>query len=218
MEHPYVFQTPPPDTAALAPQVSRLLEKAVQTVSRERYPQLWRTIDRLNSLPKASEKTLKYRRIRTRIWSVICLLLGIFLFLPGLMEPQELKGPLFMGAIAIGSGIGGLWRSRNRKKRATRYDEAAKRVLNEHAALSEDTRREISFSENEMTIRTTTDGTEECRTVPCGEICVFESADLFLIFTDDGVTLLQKQDLTAGGMAEFCEFLASHTTFFPENS
>ena len=42
-----------------------------------------------------------------KILSIICLCCGIFLFVPGLMEPEELRVPLYAGAIGIGTGVGG---------------------------------------------------------------------------------------------------------------
>ncbi len=198
MESVYCFRITVPDTDLLLPQVSGLLEQAVQTVSREKYPQLWKLTDRLNSVPKVSEKTQKHRRIRTRIWSVICLLLGIFLFVPGLMKPQELTGPLVMGAIAVGSGIGGLWRSRKKKETARdpRYDRAAAQLLEEYAA---DESAEIAFSETDC---------------PADGSSVFEAEDVFLLFTESGTRLLVKKDLTEGNIEEFRDFLRSRAAFF----
>lgn len=55
-------------------------------------------------------------RLGTRVKSIVCLALGFFLFIPSLVKPQELLVPLLAGVIAIGAGIGGLWRSRKHKK------------------------------------------------------------------------------------------------------
>ncbi len=201
MDRSYLFRVTPPDADILIPQVSELLEQAVQTVSREKYPQLWKLTDRLNSVPKASKKELKHRRIRTKILSVICLLLGIFLFVPGLMKPQELTGPLFMGALAVGSGIGGLWRSRKKKKekcRDPRYDRAASQLLEEYAALAEAS-GEIAFTETDCSA----DGSS-----------VFESEDVFLLFTESGTRILVKKDLTEGNIEDFRDFLRTRAAFF----
>ena len=59
--------------------------------------------------------------------SALCLAAGIFLAVPGLMEPRELFVPLLVGAAAMGAGIIGLWQSRARKKNP--FDRAAKILL-----------------------------------------------------------------------------------------
>ena len=48
-------------------------------------------------------------RLRTTVMSMLCLVLGIVLLVPGLMEPGELFVPLVAGAVAVVSGVMGLW-------------------------------------------------------------------------------------------------------------
>lgn len=196
----YRFCITAPDKDILLPQVSRLLEQAVQTVSREQYPQLWKLTDRLNSVPKASEKTLKHRRIRAKIRSVIFLLLGIFLFVPGILKPAELTGALVVGAGAIVCGIGGLRQNRKTKTRDPRYDRAAAQLLEEYAA---DESSEIVFSET----GSSADGSS-----------VFEAEELFLLFTQSGTEILVKKDLREGNIEEFRDYLRSRAAFFAENA
>lgn len=200
MNSVYRFCITEPDKDLLLSQVSRLLEQAVQTVSREQYPHLWKLTDRLNSLPKASEKALKHRRIRAKIRSVIFLLLGIFLFVPGILKPQELTGALVVGASAIVCGIGGLRQNRKTKERDPRYDRAAAQLLEEYAA---DESAEIAFSEDDHSA----DGSS-----------IFESEDVFLLFTDSGTRILAKKDLTEGDTEDFRKFLRSRAAFFAENT
>jgi len=92
----YVFKLSPYDTTYFLPQVSAALEKRTESVSRERFPGLWEKTDKLNERSKGEKKNTT----GTKIKSIICLLLGIFLFVPGMMEPQELLIPLLVGAVA----------------------------------------------------------------------------------------------------------------------
>lgn len=200
MNSVYRFCITAPDKDILLPQVSRLLEQALQTVSREQYPQLWKLTDRLNSVPKASEKTLKHRRIRAKIRSVIFLLLGIFLFVPGILKPGELTSALVVGAGAIICGIGGLRQNRKTKTRDPRYDRAAAQLLEEYVA---DESAEIAFSEDDHSANGSS---------------IFESEDVFLLFTDSGTRILAKKDLTEGNIEEFRNFLRSRAAFFAENA
>ena len=66
--------------------------------------------------------------------SIVCLALGIFLFVPGIMEPKKLFVPLLVGVLAIGASIGGLWRSRKHKKNP--FDKSAKLLLEKRGTLS----------------------------------------------------------------------------------
>ena len=90
----YDFQVTPYDTESLLRQVSTALEKRTELISRQRYPGLWENIDRLNTMAKGRQRS----SLRTRIMGIVCLVLGIFLFVPGLLKPQELLVPLLAGA------------------------------------------------------------------------------------------------------------------------
>lgn len=79
----YIFHISPYDTEKLLPQVSRALEKRTEMVSRERFPGLWKHTDRFRSMARGRKRS----RLRTRGMSALCLAAGIFLAVPGLMEP-----------------------------------------------------------------------------------------------------------------------------------
>lgn len=95
------FQITPYDTENLLQQVSDALEMRTESISRARYPCLWESIDKLNTMSKGKRRS----RVRTKVMGVICLVLGVFLFVPGLIKPQELLVPLLAGAFAIMIGI-----------------------------------------------------------------------------------------------------------------
>ena len=193
----YVFEISGYDVKKLLPQVSRALEARTQLLSRKKHPGLWKATDALNAIPKTNEAG----RGRRKILSVICLALGIFLFVPGLMKPQELQGPLFMGAIAIGVGIGGLVRGRKKKDP---FEKAARQLLagKEHTA---DANRVI-FEEESMRIC----GREE-EEIPYADFEFFvEGKDVYLITFTGRVVLLQKKDLRQD-IDAFNAFIAEHT-------
>ena len=168
----YIFHISPYDTEKLLPQVSRALEKRTEMVSRERFPGLWKHTDRFRSMARGRKRS----RLRTRGMSALCLAAGIFLAVPGLMEPRELFVPLLVGAAAMGAGIIGLWQSRARKKNP--FDRAAKILLEGKDKSSAEQAASVSFSEEGMTVPA---GGGKAEFVPYREFeCAVETADSFL--------------------------------------
>jgi len=175
------------DTSAALPQLRTALERRMQHAARQRLPRLWAATDRISGgrEPVLQERTPAQRR-RTRFLGVLCLLLGIFLFVPGLMRPQELLVPLLMGAVGIGAGIGAFIRTR--KHRPLPFDKEARRLLQARADAAG---AQVVLS---------TDGV----TLPDGEtaICdgVFETADLLLVTFGHRAAVLQKCELQGGDL------------------
>lgn len=188
------------DANRLLPQASRALEKRTELLSRARYPRLWNLTDAYNQVAQKRTRT----RLRTRSMSVICLLLGIFLFVPGLTDPKGMLIPLLSGAVAIGAGIGGLWSSRKNKRKP--FDDAARTLLDGKDTISEEPPLMVSFSDEGMFLPAD-DGEAEC--VPYSQFeCVIETPELFLLVYDTRVTLLQKADLTEQPLEAFGRFLS----------
>lgn len=200
----YMFRIHSYEIEKLLPQVSKALEKRMELVSRQRYPGMWKYTDKLNSTAHGPMKS----KARTKIMSVIYLVLGIFLFLPGLMEPQELLIPLLVGAIAIGAGIGGLWRSRDHRKNP--FDNSAKILLTGKDTISAEQELTVSFSQDGMEIAAK--GTAPAFTPYADFECVIETADIFLFVYKEQVTVLQKLDLEAGSLEDFCSLLSENIT------
>ena len=200
----YGFQVGVADVDELLPQVSRALEKRTELLSRRRYPRLWERTDRLNP---AAQGQRRRGRLRSRIMSAVCLLLGVFLFVPGSMAFHELTVPFFAGAAAIAMGVGGLWF--NRKKRKNAFEKSAKKLLAGRASL-EQGRYEVLFSAQEMAI---TDRAEnKCEYIPYSDFeCVIETEALFLLFFCARVSVLLKRDLCMGSEADFRSFLSEKT-------
>ena len=199
-----IFQISPYDTEKLLPQVSKALEKRTEIISREQYPGMWKHTDKFNSMAQGRTRS----RLRTRLMSVVCLAVGIFLFVPGLVKPQELFVPLLVGAVAVGAGIGGLWRSRKHKKNP--FDKSAKVLLAGKDNISAEQSIAVSFSEDGMTIPIDNGNTEF---VPySGFECAIEAADMLLFVYGERVTVLQKIDLTTGNISDFCKLISEKVT------
>ena len=196
----YIFHISPYDTEKLLPQVSRALEKRTEMGSRERFPGLWKHTDRFRSMARGRKRS----RLRTRGMSALCLAAGIFLAVPGLMEPRELFVPLLVGAAAMGAGIIGLWQSRARKKNP--FDRAAKILLEGKDKSSAEQAASVSFSEEGMTVPA---GGGKAEFVPYREFeCAVETADSFLFVFGGRVLLLQKMDLKAECIGDFCSLIS----------
>lgn len=210
-EKSFIFRVSTYDADALLSQVSKALEKRTELLSREQYPGLWKGIDKVNAIPKRDHR-------RSPLWKlvyVLCIAAGIFLFIPGLMKPQELTVPLVVGALAILCGIWRLWGSRKNKAPKTtdkRFDEAAKQLLAGKDAIPEEEALTVTFSEAGMYISANSSSAEP---VPySGFETVIETADAILLVYGELVTLLQKKDLADGDVFEFCTFLSEQVAVY----
>ena len=196
----YNFQITPYDTESLLQQVSKALEKRTEFVSRERYPGLWENIDKLNAVSKGKRRS----SLRSKIMSIICLVLGVFLFVPGLMKPQELLVPLLVGAFAIVIGIVYLYIGRKGKKNP--FDKSARLLLMGKDTISAKQSIMVSFSESGMEIRA---DDKEPQHIPYSDFeSMIETEDLFLFVHDTRITVLQKKDLTSNDITDFRNFIS----------
>lgn len=201
MEH-YDFQITPYDTESLLQQVSTALEKRTEFISRERYPELWENIDKLNTITKGKQRS----SLRTRIMGVICLVLGVFLFVPGLLKPQELLVPLLAGAFAILIGVFYLYSGR--KSKTNPFDKSAKLLLMGKDTISAKQSIVVSFSETGMEIRR---DDKDLQHIPYSDFeSMIETIDLFLFVHDTRITVLQKKDLTSKVTTDFRNFISKN--------
>ena len=198
----YNFQITPYDTESLLQQVSKALEKRTEFVSRECYPGLWENIDKLNAVSKGKRRS----SLRSKIMSIICLVLGVFLFVPGLMKPQELLVPLLVGAFAIVIGIVYLYIGRKDKKNP--FDKSARLLLMGKDTISAKQSIMVSFSESGMEIRA---DDKESQHIPYSDFeSMIETEDLFLFVHDTRITVLQKKDLTSNDITDFRNFISKN--------
>ena len=195
----YLFEISSYDISRLLPQVSRALEKRSEHLSRQRYPKMWRYIDRLPSPSRGTSRG----RLRTRLFSVLCLAAGVILVVPGLMEPKELLVPLVAGAAAVVLGVSGLWRTR--KNREKPFDRSARLLLEGKDQTPERPAPTVSFSDQGMSL--SEKGGSEF--VPYRDFeSAWETADTLLLVFGQRVTLLQKQDLVRGDFSGLSRLLA----------
>lgn len=200
----YIFKISALDTKVLLKEVSQALEKRTELISRAKYPDIWKYTDKFNASKKASQSTLKKRRVFTKIYSILNLLLGTFLFIPSLMEPKKLFIPLLVGAIAIGFGIRGMWRSRKNKKNP--FVTSAELLLKEREHIAGD-EVQVVFTENGMRIETQETDTA---IVPYLNFeYVIETEETFLLTYQGNVTILQKRDMVTGNRNDFNDFISS---------
>lgn len=198
-DDPYLFQISSYDISRLLPQVSKALEKRSEHLSRQRYPNMWRHIDRLPSPSQGPSRS----RLRTGLFSVLCLAAGVILVVPGLMEPKELLVPLVAGAAAIVLGISGLWTTR--KNREKPFDRSARLLLEGKDQTPESPVPAVSFSDQGMTLSEK----GETEFVPYSDFeSAWETEDTLLLVFGQRVTLLQKQDLVQGDVASLSRLLS----------
>lgn len=200
----YTFRLSAYDIGHLLPQVSKALERRTELVSRRRLPALWNLTDKLSS-----SKGEARRRLHTRLFGIFCLVAGIVLLVPGLMNPKELRLPLILGVLAVISGAADLWRSR--KQKANPFDSSARMLLNGKDAYTEEDTMEISFFETAMMLP----GEDDDSCVLYEDFkYVFETADIFLLVFDTRAVVLQKKDLITGDTDAFRAFLTSRVSAY----
>lgn len=112
MEQTFSFQVTPLDPDRLCSQISRALEKRTELISRQKCPKMWALTDKLNRVEKAPQAVRENRKKRRSFLGLLNWLLGLFLLIPGLMEPQTLWVPLLVGAAGFGMGVVILWRNK----------------------------------------------------------------------------------------------------------
>ena len=200
----YIFQISPYDINCLLTQVSKALEKRTELISRERYPDMWQFTDRMNTAAQGKSRS----SFRTKLLSIVCLVAGIFLLVPGLIKPQELFMPLLAGTAALMIGIVGLWCSRKNKKNP--FDKSAKLLLTGKDVIPEGQAITVIFSDNGMTIPADNNNTEF---VSYNDFeCAIETTDAFLFVYGDRVMVLQKKDLTTDNLKDFSNQISEKVT------
>ena len=224
----FIFQISTYNKEELAEQLSRALDRQMELSSRQRLPWLWKAIDGMINRPQATESVIRGRVIRYKIYGVLFLAMGIFLLVPGLMEPQKLMIPLIAGIIAVGCGICYLrplkkntdkhsqktsqkpWRKNINKRCQT----ASEKLLEglQILEVKDSAPIHILFSEKGMEIG-------EGQLIPYHSFNSFvETEELYLLTWNEKVTLLQKRDLTVGTHQDFIQFLKEKVSCYENAS
>ena len=184
-----------------------MLEKRTELASRKKLPGVWKVTDKLKAVPRAPEAELKRRKERQRRWGGLLLVMGIFLFVPGVMKPQELPVPLVAGAFAILMGLLYL-RKDDRKKNS--YEKKAKQLLEKMNASMEGQKLRLIFYDAELSIS----GAGADKKVPyAGMECTLETKDLYGVVFENQIVLLQKQELLLGSAEDLTKALKEETRY-----
>lgn len=203
----FIFSMKPYDVDTLFPQVAQMLQKRVEIASRKRLPGLWKLTDKLNAVPRAPEAELKRRKERKRRWGGLLLVMGIFLFVPGVMRPQELPVPLVAGFFAIVMGMLYL-RKGDRKKKS--LEKKAKQLLEKMNASMEGQKLRLIFYDAELAIT----GVGDDKKISYANMeCALETADLFGLIYENQIVLLQKKELLLGNAEDLTKVLKEKTTY-----
>lgn len=193
----FVFQISPYSDPSLPQQVSHALEKRTELRAREQFPKLWHVTDDLNR--KHKEKTVSNgRRIRYRIYGILLIVMGVVLFVPGIMDPKQLLVPLVAGAIGILAGIFTLWTVSGSQVQSKRFDQAAEKLLK---GFEVPPAAQVRFTPEGMEI-----AGKPAAAYPDVDFAA-ETEDLFLLTWNEKVTILQKKDLIGGDCPQFSAFL-----------
>lgn len=195
----FVFELTGYQDETFKTQVSRVLEKRTELISRNKYPGLWKYTDKLNSKDKAPEEVMKNRRGRYMVYGIILLLLGLFLFIPSLLKPKEMLIPLLVGASAVGYGILNIKSGiKSKKVKPSSFDKAAMKLYSEYENISSVT---VTFTDDKVRLPGEV-------TIDYSEIeKVFITEDFFIMFWNERITVLQKKDLCSLSMEEFISFI-----------
>ena len=193
------------DDPSLDEETVQLLSKRLEARSREEVPGLWKVIDGLNAYA-AKDSGREKRRRRYRIWGVILIALGIFVLVPGLVEPRT---PVLIAAGVVGIVFGFLHFLPIGEKSSSAPAASCRREL-----LSQRRGVDWSLPENRTELRFDGAGLsvlagEKEDAVPYGEMtAVYETERLWLLlYSGEKALLLQKKDMTAGELEKFVPYL-----------
>lgn len=110
----YIF-APTVCGAELEEELAAALEKRMEIFSRASLPKMWNVTDGLNRYAARGSGRKEFYG-RPLPWVLI--LAGLFLAVPGLMDPKELRTPLIAGAFFMLLGISSLLRQRPARRKA----------------------------------------------------------------------------------------------------
>ena len=187
----YIF-APTACEAGLEEELAAALEKRMEIFSRASLPGMWKKTDALN---RYAARGSGRKGVLRKILPWVLILAGLFLTIPGLMEPKELRTPLIAGAFFMLLGISSLLRQRR----------AAAGMLQNTSGLAEAS-VQVVFDDEGMKVITQ----DSTRTVPYEEMeMLIKTPQLYLLTYGGKATLLQKKDLT-GDAEAFVGFLSAH--------
>ena len=207
-----VFNLSKYDNVSLLDETKISLKKYTELRSRDQLPLLWGITDRLNALTFGKKHAVLptgKSRGRSIFLTILCLLLGVFLFVPGVMAPKEQPVSLIIGAIAILHGLVAFlvyFMTLSGKKRLNRQFEKAALTLLENTN-SRVAANKISVCFTESHIEISSDDTNNESIAYSNLDLSIEAANTILIIFDSRAVILQKKDMTEGDIGMLREIL-----------
>ena len=196
----YIF-APTACKAGLEEELAAALQKRMEIFSRISLPGMWKKTDALN---RYAARGNGRKGVLRKILPWVLILAGLFLTIPGLMEPKELRTPLIAGAFFMLLGVSSLLRRRPARRKGS-FRQAAAGMLQNTSGLEEASVR-VVFDDDGMKVNTQ----DSTRAVPYDEMeMLIETPQLYLLTYGGRATLLQKKDLT-GDTQAFVGFLSAH--------
>lgn len=201
----FVFHLSGYGDPALDREAEQLMEQRLEAASRKAVPGMWKVTDQLNAY--AARGPGREKRIRRyRIYGAVLLALGIFVLVPGLMEPRQLD-LILIGALSVLLGLFNLFlpQKRGAKKPGSLAKTAAEEQLIRMRNVDW-TGFQICYNEQgELPSR---DGEPGTPTAYADMLDVFESDHAWLVVhSPERGLLLQKKDLVSGNPQEFLPYL-----------
>ena len=196
----YIF-APTACEAGLEEELAAAIEKRMEIFSRASLPGMWKKTDAMN---RYAARGSGRKGVLRKILPWVLILAGLFLTIPGLMEPKELRTPLIAGAFFMLLGVSSLLRQRPARRKGS-FRQAAAGMLQNTAALATMS-VQVVFDGGGMKVITQ----EDERSVSYAEMeMLIETPQLYLLTYGGKATLLQKKDLM-GDAEAFVGFLSAH--------
>ena len=195
----YIF-IPTACEAGMEEELAAALEKRTEILSRAEYPKMWKATDALN---RYAAQGGKRRGTLRKALSWVLILAGLFLAIPGMMEPEELRIPLITGVLSVLLGVLRLLGTRP-VKRNDAFRQAAVKLL-QSMSHAKTANVQVVFDDTGMRV----DAQGSTDSVPYADMeMLVETPHLYLLTYGGQVTVLQKKDLT-GDPEAFAGFLAA---------
>lgn len=185
----------------LEEELSRALEKRTEILSRAEYPKMWEKTDKLNETAARAAKKRKRRKWMEKYLPWVLLVMGVFLLVPGVMDPVELRVPLLAGTFAVAVALMSFLR-RHLEKKQPSFHKSAKRMI-ENLHTIEGTGLRAVFGEEGLTV--SAQGNESLIGYDKFEMLV-ETPLLFLLTYSGNAIVFQKKDMTQGESTAFAAF------------
>lgn len=192
------------DDTTFIPEISEVSEQLSVLTFKKKLPKIARWADKMHSRPKISYTNFKKGNIGVKITGIILLLLGIIMFVPGIMEPS-----LFLTCVGLFDCMVGIFYLRSSRRFYNTYTSNKPKIniiskASKKAAIAMFNEYK-QFPEDEIKIQFTND---ETNTAIYDEIeHLFITKHLFVFINSKKIYALQKKDLETNNIDEFLTFI-----------